>query len=153
MTVRSYRHPMLSAGLLLGIGMGGFIDGIVFHQILQLHNMLSAKYSPNTVINIELNMVWDGIFHLGTWLTTAAGISLIWREVTRRTEPVTTRRFLGSIIAGWGLFNLVEGSIDHHLLHVHHVVERYGESSWDFAFLLSGVIFLLLGAILMREQE
>ena len=39
------------------------------------------------------------------------------------------------MVLGWGLFNLVEGIIDHHLLNVHHVVERLGDSIWDFAFL------------------
>lgn len=28
-------------GLLLGLGLGGFVDGIAFHQILQWHHMLS----------------------------------------------------------------------------------------------------------------
>ncbi len=36
------KAPLLSAGLLLGIGMGGFVDGIVFHQLLQTHSMLSG---------------------------------------------------------------------------------------------------------------
>jgi len=30
-----------SAGILLGIGLGGFVDGIVLHQILQWHHMLT----------------------------------------------------------------------------------------------------------------
>ena len=34
-------RPLVTAGTVLGIGMGGFVDGILFHQILQLHNMLS----------------------------------------------------------------------------------------------------------------
>ena len=29
-------RPLLAAGALLGIGMGGFVDGILFHQILQI---------------------------------------------------------------------------------------------------------------------
>jgi uncharacterized membrane protein len=29
-------------GLLLGIGLGGFVDGIVAHQILQWHHMLTG---------------------------------------------------------------------------------------------------------------
>ena len=33
-----------NAGILLGLGLGGFLDGIVLHQLLQVHNMLSAKY-------------------------------------------------------------------------------------------------------------
>jgi uncharacterized membrane protein len=59
--------------------MGGFVDGILFHQILQIHNMLSAKRPPNTVANIETNMVWDGLFHAATWATTAIGLWLLFR--------------------------------------------------------------------------
>lgn len=146
-------HPMLTAGLLLGIGLGGFIDGILLHQILQLHNMLSALYPPTSITNLELNMVWDGIFHLVTWITTVTGLFLLWREVVRGTEPVTTRRFLGSLLAGWGLFNLVEGIIDHHILHLHHVVERLGESYWDITFLLSGALFFGFGLAAMQEKR
>lgn len=36
-------RPPLLPSLLLGIGFGGFIDGIVLHQILQWHHMLSAE--------------------------------------------------------------------------------------------------------------
>jgi uncharacterized membrane protein len=32
-------HRTTVAGLLIGIGMGGFVDGIVLHQIAQWHNM------------------------------------------------------------------------------------------------------------------
>ncbi len=36
-------------GLLLGIGLGGFVDGIVLHQILQWHHMLTDEGSfPRT---------------------------------------------------------------------------------------------------------
>jgi uncharacterized membrane protein len=30
-------------GILLGIGLGGFVDGIVLHQILQWHHMLTSE--------------------------------------------------------------------------------------------------------------
>lgn len=29
-------------GVLLGLGLGGFVDGILLHQILQRHHMLSS---------------------------------------------------------------------------------------------------------------
>ncbi len=35
--------PLTTASLVLGIGLGGFVDGIVLHQILQIHEMLSNK--------------------------------------------------------------------------------------------------------------
>jgi len=33
--------PSKVSGLLYGLGLGGFIDGIVLHQILQWHHMVS----------------------------------------------------------------------------------------------------------------
>jgi uncharacterized membrane protein len=38
---RTHR-PVIAAGIVLGIGVGGFIDGIFLHQIFQLHSMLSG---------------------------------------------------------------------------------------------------------------
>jgi len=138
------RGPLVAAGTCLGIGMGGFVDGIVFHQILQWHNMLSAVRPPTTLVNVEINMFWDGLFHAFTWITTALGIGLLWRAVARADAPRSTRTFVGSLSLGWGMFNLVEGVIDHHILQIHHVVETPGHLTYDITFLASGVI--LLGA-------
>lgn len=53
----------ISAGILFGLGLGGFFDGIVLHQLLQWHHMLtSAGYPPDTVANLRVNTLWDGIF-------------------------------------------------------------------------------------------
>jgi uncharacterized membrane protein len=146
------RRPVIVAGTALGIGMGGFVDGIVLHQLLQTHNMLSAKYptrgvSPELlVVNLEINMFWDGIFHLMTWAMTAVGIALLWQAVRQPNIVLSGRTLVGAMIAGWGLFNLVEGVIDHHLLHIHHVVETDNHLPWDLAFLASGLLMTILGA-------
>ena len=73
------RGPLISAGTLLGVGMGGFVDGIVLHQLLQVHNMLSGKYPPTTLVNSEINMFWDGLFHAFCWIMAAIGLALLWR--------------------------------------------------------------------------
>jgi len=131
-------RPLIAAGTLLGIGMGGFVDGIVFHQILQLHSMLSARRPRTSVVNLEVNMFWDGVFHAFTWLMTAAGVAMLFRAGRRADVPWSGRTLIGAMLAGWGTFNLVEGVIDHHVLHVHHVVESLGGvSKWDWAFLAS----------------
>jgi uncharacterized membrane protein len=57
------------------------------------------------------------------------------------------------MLAGWGAFNLVEGVIDHHLLHLHHVVEQHGVSLYDGLFLLSGILFLGAGLGLVRSAR
>ena len=62
------RHFPTSAGILFGLGLGGFFDGIVLHQLLQWHHMLSSWYPVNSIENLELNTSWDGIFHSSTYL-------------------------------------------------------------------------------------
>lgn len=151
MTAATNPRPLISAGILLGVGMGGFVDGILFHQILQTHNMLSAKRPPDSVVNLEVNMFFDGLFHAFTWLTTAIGLWLLFRAGRREEVPWSGKVLLGAMILGWGVFNFVEGLIDHHLLHVHHVIERLGVSIWDWVFLASGVVFAVAGWMLVRS--
>ncbi len=103
--------------------------------------------------NLEINMFWDGLFHAFTWIMTAAGIALLFRAGRRADVPWSGRTLVGSMVFGWGLFNLVEGIIDHHVLHVHHVVERVGPSIWDWAFLASGVLMIAVGWALIRAAR
>jgi len=139
------RRPLIAAGTLLGIGMGGFVDGILFHQLLQVHSMLSAQVTRTTVAGLEINMFWDGLFHALTWTMTALGLALLWKAVQRRDVPLSTKTLVGSMALGWGLFNLVEGIIDHHLLHIHHVTETDNHLVWDLAFLASGLLLIGIG--------
>jgi uncharacterized membrane protein len=145
MVTSTPHRPLVAAGMLLGIGMGGFFDGILFHQILQIHNMLSAKRPPTTVVDIEINMFWDGLFHALTYTMTALGIAMLWRAVPTIRPPWPTKTLVGSMLLGFGVFNTVEGTIDHLILHVHHVVERLGLSVFDWLFLGSGILLALVG--------
>ena len=54
---------------------------------------------------------------------------------------------------GWGVFNLIEGLIDHQLLGLHHVMDAAG-NHWpaDLTFLASGAVLLALGAWLTRTD-
>ncbi|WP_411825495.1 DUF2243 domain-containing protein [Luteolibacter sp. AS25] len=145
--------PLTRAGIFLGVGLGGFVDGIVFHQMLQFHNMLTGRIPKDTIANTEINMFWDGIFHSFTWIMTVIGIILLFRAHRVPNVLWTNRVFTGSLFLGWGLFNLIEGVIDHHILHLHHVVEAKGESIYDFLFLLSGAIFTIGGWWVIRSAK
>ena len=147
------RRPLVAAGTLLGIGMGGFVDGILFHQLLQVHSMLSAQVTRNTVAGLEINMFWDGLFHVLTWTMTALGLALLWKAVQRRDVPLSTKTLVGSMALGWGLFNLVEGIINHHLLHIHHVTETDNHLIWDLAFLASGLLLIGIGASMISAAR
>jgi uncharacterized membrane protein len=70
----------VSAGILFGLGLGGFFDGIVLHQMLQWHHMLtSAGYPPDSVENLKVNTFWDGVFHAATYVFTGLGLVVLWR--------------------------------------------------------------------------
>jgi uncharacterized membrane protein len=140
----------ITAGVLLGIGMGGFVDGILFHQILQLHNMLSNWVPRDSLVHEQINMFWDGLFHAFTWLTTAAGIGLLWRTARHHGTVPSSQVFFGALLLGWGAFNLIEGLIDHELLGVHHVVQNGNHLLWDMVFLASGLLFLGIGYAAIR---
>ena len=145
------QKPLVAAGTLLGIGMGGFLDGISLHQILQLHNMLTAVRPKVTLADSEINMFWDGLFHALTWLMTALGLMLLFHAGKQKDVPWSGKTLFGAMIMGWGLFNFVEGIIDHHILGIHHVVESMGLSMYDYAFLGSGVLFILAGWMMIRS--
>jgi uncharacterized membrane protein len=151
----SGRFP-LGAGILFGIGFGGFFDGIVFHQLLQWHHMVSGWYPPDTVPNLRLNTLWDGLFHSFNYVVL---VLALYRFVlaARRGQPVWSGALLaGSILVGWGLFNLVEGLIDHQLLGVHHVNELVDSSlrwRFDAGFFLWGLLMLAGGAWIIRRRR
>jgi uncharacterized membrane protein len=122
------RFPLLP-GILLGVGIGGMVDGIVLHQLLQWHNMVSGWYPPTSLENLRINTVADGLFHSVTWLVIVAGIFALWRAA-QKTAPPRMRWLAGALLVGWGLFNVVEGLIDHTILGVHHVNETGPPATW-----------------------
>lgn len=140
-----HRGVLIAAGTLLGIGLGGFVDGIVLHQILQWHNMLSSVVPTTDLVAMKTNMIWDGLFHAFTWLMTAAGLILLWRAGQRPDVPWSTRTFVGSLSLGWGLFNVVEGVIDHHVIGLHHVHPGTYQLAWDVGFLVFGALLAAVG--------
>jgi uncharacterized membrane protein len=141
------------AGILLGVGMGGFVDGIVLHQILQWHNMLSNWIPPTTMEAMRVNMLWDGVFHAFVWLVTLIGVFLLWSAAFQGEAIPTLRSFVGQLLLGWGAFNFVEGIIDHQLLGIHYVRQVPEYTVYNLTFLaIGGVLFILIGWALMRRQ-
>jgi uncharacterized membrane protein len=146
----THRGPIISAGIMLGTGLGGFIDGIVLHQILQWHNMLSSVRPPVDLVSMKYNMVWDGLFHAFTWLMTAAGLARLWSAGQRSDVPWSTPTLLGSLALGWGLFNAIEGVIDHQILGIHHVHPGQDQLAWDLGFIASGLLMVAVGLLGIR---
>lgn len=145
--------PLITAGILLGLGFGGLFDGILLHQILQWHHMLSSVRPATTVAQMKLNMVWDGLFDATTWILTLLGVICLWRAGKRDDVPWSSNTFFGSLLLGAGIFNVVEGLIDHEILGIHHVKPGPNELAWDIGFLAIGAILATLGWILVQKGK
>ncbi|OLR93469.1 DUF2243 domain-containing protein [Actinokineospora bangkokensis] len=157
------RDALRLPGTLLGVGLGGFVDGILLHQLLRWHHMLTSTdtdnigvpyYDPGTVSGLGMNTVWDGVFHTVCWLAVLTGLALLHSRLTAdRRTPWTSRALWGWVLVGWGLFNLVEGVLDHHVLGIHHVRSGPGQLWWDLGFLLLGALLVLGGWALRRSAR
>jgi uncharacterized membrane protein len=98
------------AGIFFGLGMGGFFDGIILHQVLQWHHMFtSAGFPVNSLGNLKFNVMWDGFFHLATYAFTLTGMALLWRRASQPHDPWSWKMLVGGMLMGFGIFNLVKG--------------------------------------------
>jgi uncharacterized membrane protein len=115
-----------------------------------------AEQLINSLENLELNTRWDGIFHSATYVFVVIGLFLLWRTAQRRHLYWSSKLLAGSMLLGFGAFNVMEGVIDHHLLGIHHVNETVDPSYrpyWDLAFLAWGAGMLVAGWILLKQGK
>jgi uncharacterized membrane protein len=139
------RNLFISA-FILGLGLLGAIDGIVFHQLLQWHHMVDHH-------NKNFEIVTDG------WFTTLFSILLFWggikifRNAAINQLGSSWQTFIGGILVGGGTFNLVEGIINHHILLVHRVrPAAENPLLYDLGFLAVGVILITIGLVIKKPS-
>lgn len=140
---------LIAAGVTMGLGQSGFFDGIVFHQLLQWHHMFSSIRSDMTVAGLELNTLGDGLFHVFDWVMVSIGTVLLW-QAAKQSAELSTKTFVGALLLGGGLFNVIEGIIDHHILGIHHVKPGANELVYDLSFLAVGAIVTAVGWSMMQ---
>jgi uncharacterized membrane protein len=141
-------------GIILGVGLGGFADGIFLHQVFQWHHMFSSIDPVDTVPGLRMNTLGDGLFHTVTWLAVLIGLGILYSRVAENRRAVWGSSVLwGWIAFGWGAFNLVEGLVDHQILGVHHVHYGPHQLAWDIGFLISGAVLMALGWGIQRSGK
>jgi uncharacterized membrane protein len=142
------------AGIVLGIGFSAWFDGFMLHMILQWHHMLSNVIPPDSMENMHRLMTADGVFDASSFLVVLTGVFLLWRAAYNHSPIPSLRTFIGQLVFGFGLFNLVEGVIDHHILAIHYVrqVPDYAVYNWTF-LAVAGALPILLGWVLMRPGK
>jgi uncharacterized membrane protein len=132
-------------GFVIGIAVAGFFDGVVLHQILQWHHMIciESQCVAKTVASLERQTFTDGVFHAVMFVVLLAGLAILASAVAGGSRFLR-KRFWGSLLLGAGVFNIIEGIVDHHILQIHHV--RFGpmQTPLDVSFL---VISALIGFI------
>ncbi|MGY1822682.1 DUF2243 domain-containing protein [Geodermatophilus sp. SYSU D00079] len=130
---------LLVSGLLLGAGLMGAVDEIVFHQLLHWHHFYDRASGA-------VGLVSDGVLHAATLSAVVAGLALV--ADVRRRGAFDRVRWWSAVLLGAGAFQLWDGVVDHKLLRVHQV--RYGVdlAPYDAAWIGGAVVLLAAGALL-----
>jgi uncharacterized membrane protein len=135
--------------IVLGFALGGFFDGILLHQILQWHHLLSAVPAVDT---LRAQVLWDGYFHALMYLLAAVALWGLWRS-RGWPEGGAGRRLFGGIAAGFGAWHLVDAVLAHAVLGLHRIRPDSAEPlAWDLGWaLVFGLLPLLLGWRMLRR--
>lgn len=138
--------------VLTGFGLGAFLDGIVLHQVLQWHHLVVDFRSADDLEGLKANTFWDGIFHLVSWLVVLAGV--LWTARSRAAlRAVAWRRLVGSLLIGWGAFNITDQIVFHLLLGAHHIRMTDDYQLYDWGYTAIGALLVLAGTRLSRAAD
>ncbi|OZI58833.1 DUF2243 domain-containing protein [Bordetella genomosp. 1] len=137
------------AGLLLGFAMGGFFDGILLHQILQWHHLLSAIQS-GPYASLRMQVTVDGLFHALMYVVAALGLWQLHRA--RAAIDGQRRRLWGAFWMGFGGWHAIDAVVSHWLLGIHRIrMDTEVPLLWDLGWLaVFGLLPLLAGWRMQR---
>ena len=83
-----------------------------------------------------------------------AGLILLWhRRQGDGSDARSWRGVLGWALLGWGVFNIIEGVISHHLLEIHHVRPGPNQLAYDLGFLAFGAILVAIGWAMIQSAR
>ena len=143
------RRSLRWAGLLIGLALGGFFDGILLHQILQWHHLLS---NVDAVRDMRMQLLADGIFHALMYVIAAIGLALLWRGRHALAEAGTGRRLSATALLGFGAWHIVDGVLSHWVTGIHRIkVDSPTPLVWDLLWFVGfGVLPAVVGWWLLR---
>lgn len=148
-----FSKSFAAAGILIGTALSGFFDGILLHQVLQWHHLLSLVDSP-AVQDIRVQILADGLFHLLMYIVAAIGLALLWKSHREFSTPDAARWLFGTVLLGFGLWNFVDVGLFHWIMRIHRIrVDVDNPMFWDVSWLiLFGVPFLVAGWMLRSRS-
>lgn len=127
------RGPLGTAGLLLGVAMGGFLDGILLHQVLQWHHLLSAVDSP-AVQDPRVQILADGLFHAFMYGLAVAGLVSLWKARQAFAATGGGRLLAAWLLIGFGAWHVLDAVLFHWVLGLHHIRMDSQPLLWDALF-------------------
>ncbi|MDP2212845.1 DUF2243 domain-containing protein [Phenylobacterium sp.] len=133
----------------MGFALGGFFDGILLHQILQWHHLLSL--TPG--IDLRGQILWDGYFHAAMYLLAALALWGLWRT-HKAGAPLSGRPLCGALLAGFGAWHVVDSVLSHWLIGIHRIrVDSANPLAWDLVWFIGfGLVPAALGWWLLRPS-
>src|SRR5262245_28366344 len=154
MRVTENSNKLTTAGILLGFGLGGFIDKLTFRQLLHWHAAGLAEIPSSIRDVITVSLLWEGLIHALLWVVAAIGLAMLWSVTRRLRSQPSTRYLFGTMMLGWGLLNLIDGLINHFLLSLHSASETANSRPWNIGFLfIGGIVFSLVGRLMMKAGK
>jgi len=135
-------------GIALGVALGGFFDGILLHQILQWHHLLSLVPSVET---LRAQVLWDGYFHALMYVIAIVALWRLWRARGQK-GPQPARTLGAALLLGFGLWHVADSILSHWVLGIHRIrVDSPNPLLWDLIwFVVFGLIPLGTGWLLGR---
>ncbi|MBY4897702.1 DUF2243 domain-containing protein [Cupriavidus sp. AU9028] len=141
------------AGYTLGFALSGFFDGILLHQILQWHHLLSAIDS-GAFGDLRVQVMADGLFHALMYVIAAVGLWLLYRSREAMALPGGNRRLLANFWIGFGVWHAVDAIFSHWLTGIHRIrMDSPNPLAWDLAWLILFGLIPLVAGIRMRRRS
>jgi uncharacterized membrane protein len=138
-------RSVLWASVPLGIGLIGAIDEIIFHQLLQWHNLYVDASERWRIFS-------DGLLHTFTLAMLFYGAWRLWQQRQPFSTIVSSKPFWAGILLGGGGFQLWDGIVDHWLLRLHPVREGVDDIwLYDVAWIASALVMLGAGWLIWRS--
>lgn len=134
--------------LLIGFALGGFFDGILLHQILQWHHLLSGL-SSSVASDLPFQLLADGLFHLLMYVIAVLGGMVLLRH---RSPEETSGSVLRPVLFGFGAWHLLDAFISHWVLGIHRIrMDSDLPIVWDLAWLvIFGIAPIVIGLMLPK---
>jgi uncharacterized membrane protein len=146
------KSPLAAAGGVVGFGLGGLIDVLLFHLVLGEHHLISGVVDPTTRAGLRLNLLADGLFCLLMLGIMSVGFGLLWRAAPRPDVPWSAHRFAAAAVVGAGAFNLYDGVIDHYVLGLHHTTFP-ALDVYDLVWVAGSLFLIAAGALALRAER